>query len=83
MRRMMVILLMLGACNEATGKSGDECGADGYRGLVGANIAAVTLPAELNDRVIGPDTMVTMDYDPTRLNIRVDEDGRIVELYCG
>ncbi|WP_167766890.1 I78 family peptidase inhibitor [Jannaschia formosa] len=61
----------------------DPCGAEQYRSLVGANIAAVSLPASLNDRVIGPDTAVTMDFVPTRLNIEIDEDGEIQRLYCG
>lgn len=61
----------------------DACGAVQYRSLVGANIAAVSLPAALDDRVIGPDTAVTMDFVPTRLNIEIDGDGEILRLYCG
>ena len=60
------------------------CGAAGYaNGLIGADIAAVTLPAELNHRVIYPDHAVTEDFVPERLNIHVDEDGTVLRLACG
>ena len=34
-------------------------------------------------RVLAPDRMYTTDYDPTRLNIRVDEQNKITSVYCG
>ncbi|MBX7021495.1 hypothetical protein EX238_25180 [Providencia rettgeri] len=34
-------------------------------------------------RILAPDRMYTTDYDPTRLNIRVDEQNRILSVYCG
>ena len=34
-------------------------------------------------RVLAPDRMYTTDYDPTRLNIRVDEQNKISSVYCG
>ena len=34
-------------------------------------------------RVLAPDCMYTTDYDPTRLNIRVDEQNKITSVYCG
>ena len=61
----------------------DPCGADAYAGLVGANVAAITLPADLNARIVGPDTIVTMDHRPERLNIQTDADGTIIALRCG
>ena len=62
---------------------GLSCGAGDYAGLIGKNLAAVTLPADLGARVIGPDTAVTQDYRPDRLNIHTDDDGTITELTCG
>jgi hypothetical protein len=61
----------------------DPCGAQGHTTLLGSNIAAVTLPTDLNDRVVGPDSAVTQDYDPSRLNIETTADGLIVGLSCG
>lgn len=34
-------------------------------------------------RVIGHDMMVTMDYSGDRVNVQLDEDGRIVAITCG
>ena len=58
-------------------------GADDYQGLVGQPLAAVTLPAELDARIIGPDTAVTMDHRPERLNIALSGSGIIERVYCG
>jgi hypothetical protein len=62
---------------------GDTCGAAGYRGLVGKNIAAVTLPRAAPIRVLGPDDAATMDHVPERLNIMTNAEGRILRLRCG
>ncbi|MEM7491111.1 MAG: I78 family peptidase inhibitor [Pseudomonadota bacterium] len=85
MRALAVMgMVALAACRPAEEPGGeDACGAAGYGSLVGTNIAAVSLPASLNHRVIGPDTAVTMDFIAERLNIRVDGDGVITELDCG
>ena len=65
---------------EATAQ--DICGASQYGSLIGANLAAVTLPADANIRVIQPDTPVTDDFRPDRLNIIVDANGVITSLEC-
>ncbi|MHA7876486.1 I78 family peptidase inhibitor [Roseivivax sp.] len=61
----------------------DSCGAEGYRALVGSPLAAVTLPADLDARIIRPGDMVTMDYSESRLNIALDAEGVITRVYCG
>lgn len=63
---------------EATAQ--DICGASAYRSLVGTSIAAVTLPEGI--RVIAPDTMVTEDFRPDRVNIRTDANGVITSVEC-
>ena len=95
--RSLFSVLLLAACSGAAPPPGDArdvtpepdaarddpCGAADYAGLVGANVAAVTLPANLNHRVIYPDTAVTMDFVPERLNVEVTADGTVVRLRCG
>lgn len=78
---LMLSGMVLAAC-EAT-QTEEACGADDYQGLVGQSLAAVTVPAELDARIIGPDTAVTMDHRPDRLNIAVDGSGIIERVYCG
>ena len=63
--------------------TGDACGASGYAGLVGRPLAAVTLPADLGARIVAPDTVVTMDIRPDRLNIATDAGGIVTRVYCG
>lgn len=64
--------------DEATAQ--DTCGASAYRHLIDQNVAAVTLPEGV--RTIGPDTVVTQDFRPDRLNVMLDAEGRIVDLRC-
>ena len=61
----------------------DICGAAEYRQRIGENIAAVSIPDDLYHRVIGPNTIVTKDYRPERLNIYVDDNGTIERVVCG
>ncbi|WP_367311468.1 I78 family peptidase inhibitor [Aaestuariibius violaceus] len=88
-----IFLLALAACEPSPSVSEepggldkltpDTCGAADYESLVGSNIAAVTLPSSLNDRVIGPGDIVTQEYSPGRINFRVDENGVILSVTCG
>lgn len=94
MRILAIAALTLAACSSGIiadpGTSygprgrGDGCDAARYQTLVGqprTTLQGMSLPAPV--RLIGPDTAVTMDYDPGRLNIRYDEQGIIVEVSCG
>ncbi|MGQ0533803.1 MAG: I78 family peptidase inhibitor [Caulobacteraceae bacterium] len=65
---------------EATAQ--DTCGASQYRAMIGSNLAAVTFPADSGIRIIQPDTPVTQDFSPQRLNVIVDANGVITSLEC-
>lgn len=60
-----------------------ECDVAGYQSLIGANVAAITLPADLVHRIYKQGDPVTLDYRPDRLNIVTDENGLVVEVKCG
>jgi len=45
--------------------------------------AAVAASGAKSARVIKPDTMVTMDFRGDRVNIRVDDAGKIIAVTCG
>lgn len=45
--------------------------------------AALTATGAKQVRVIKPDMMVTMDFRSDRLNVRVDDDGKIIAITCG
>lgn len=61
----------------------DTCGAIGFQPAIGTHIKDVTVPADRVVRVIGPDTAVTLDFDPTRMNFEVDGMGKVLSVRCG
>lgn len=64
--------------DEATAQ--DTCGAGAYRDRVGTNVSEMDV--QPGARVVGPDTMVTEDFRPDRLNILVDAQGVITGFGC-
>jgi len=80
-------LLALAACQTATTvlePSVDPCGSYGFLSQVGLMAEAVpagTFPESV--RMIRPGTMVTQDYQSERLNVHINENGRIVRIDCG
>lgn len=61
----------------------DTCGARRFSNLLGTPASAIdrsSLPARA--RVITPGMMVTQDFSPERLNIRVAPDGKVASLDC-
>ncbi|NBC20114.1 MAG: hypothetical protein GVY06_03550 [Alphaproteobacteria bacterium] len=69
---------------DALDRVGDRCGIAPLRGYLGE--AADEIPdGELPEqaRIVGPDTQVTMDYVPRRLNILTDEAGTVIGFKCG
>jgi hypothetical protein len=65
------------------------CGAEKLDGLIGRQQGPETiaeakrLSGAERIRWIAPGTAVTMDYSEARLNIRIDETGKIVSAKCG
>ncbi len=60
------------------------CGADGFQTLLGQERTAISaLRFTGAVRVIGPGDMVTMDFQPQRINFETDRRGRITRIYCG
>ena len=79
---LLMLVAMCAACGPFSNET-DACGARGYRALVGTDLAAVTIPSDLEARIIQPGDLVTQEYRPGRLNIRVVESGRILSVRCG
>jgi len=75
--------LALVACDLAPTAPSDECFASRYQALVGQPVAGANLPDSLSVRVIERDTLVTLDFVPTRMNVRVGADGLITRIGCG
>jgi Peptidase inhibitor I78 family len=61
-----------------------SCYAVGLEGLVGAPVRLLPANGAWSAlRIIRPGDMVTMDYSPTRLNVRVNAMDIILSLSCG
>lgn len=66
---------------EATAQ--DVCGASRFQHLIGtpaSEIDQASLPE--GARIITPETMITQDFRPERLNIITGTDGRVSSLSC-
>jgi hypothetical protein len=69
--------------NAAEATAQDTCGAAAHQALIGTPASAIdltTFPA--GTRIITPETMVTQDFVPTRLNITTGTDGNVASLNC-
>ncbi|WP_316014331.1 I78 family peptidase inhibitor [Roseobacter sp. HKCCA0434] len=80
--------LALAACTPVAEPDGPaapgQCREGGYDQFIGQNeeiFARATFPAPM--RIIRPGDAVTMDFNPDRLNFRLDASGTIVEVFCG
>ena len=61
-----------------------SCYAVGLEGLVGSPVRLLPTDGAWSSlRIIKPGQMVTMDYNPTRLNVPVNAAGTILSLSCG
>ena len=85
----VVILLALVACASEERYPEPRCRAAGAEAQLGETLDDRVLDearwasGAMRTRVIKPGQAVTMDADPQRLNIEVDETGRIRRLRCG
>lgn len=80
------VFLALAACQSTVPfePETDACQSLHYLSMVGtkeADVAAGTFPA--GTRMIRPDTAVTQDYRPERLNVHINAKGRIERIACG
>ena len=91
----LALALVLGGCTAqqappARTAGGDACRAGRLRAYQGVPLTADTLAritaaasGVQNVRTIRPGDAVTMDYRVDRLNVELDEAGRITRLRCG
>ena len=86
MRRwvMCFSLAVLAGCDGVApiGEEGVACSADRYAGLEGMPVSASESVPEPK-RIIRPGDAVTLEYNPARTNVKLDEDDVIVGVYCG
>lgn len=89
MRRFLTLvpLLALAACVQpqtpAEPPMADSCGAAKYEGLVGQPAAVLdSMTFAAGTRIIQPNSPVTADFSPGRLNVEISKNGRIDKVSC-
>jgi hypothetical protein len=69
--------------NAAEATAQDSCGAAAHQALIGTPASAIDLATyPPGTRIITPETMVTQDFVPTRLNLTTGTDGNVASLNC-
>ena len=60
------------------------CAGTDVLALVGQNVSNLPAAGPWSAvRILKPGAMATMDYSPTRLNVHVDDSGKILDMSCG
>ena len=84
------VLLTLAACaSDSGGIKQAQCHAVGAEAVLGKSVDeqvidhAIVGAGAMRSRVIKPGANVSMEVDPLRLNIEVDETGHVRRLRCG
>ena len=68
----------------ASPAASDTCGATAYSDRIGKKHEAFDFSAPGRPvRIVGPNMAMTMDYNPERLNVDIDSQGRITRIWCG
>lgn len=91
MTRLAIVAgIVLAGCGAQTGggpsapptSGADTCNAAAYMGLIGQD-SVVTLSVPEPKRSYRPDEVVTQDFNPARVNFRLDETDVIIGVECG
>jgi Peptidase inhibitor I78 family len=90
--RLCAVMWLVAACQPVPapdpGRPGGDslarCGGDPVGALIGQPVSAMPASGGWTVlRVIEPGMAVTQDYSPSRLNVALDLEGRIVGVACG
>lgn len=60
-----------------------KCNASDYSQFIGLKTTQVSLPPNLRTRVLNPQSLVSADFQPNRLNVFVDSFGVVQRFSCG
>lgn len=82
-KKASLTLMLLGGCVPMPNANPHSCPIAKFENLIGTPLEAGVFPLTLDHRIIAPNSMVTMDHVPDRLNIYVNEQQDITRLSCG
>lgn len=61
----------------------DTCNLSNYESFVGQPLAAVSLPTDVQTRVVRSNSILSQVYEAARVNFHVDDGGTITKVICG
>jgi hypothetical protein len=61
----------------------DPCFAGSFLDLIGRQVATIGIAETPTFRLIRPESLVTEDFVPSRVNALVEPSGMISSVYCG
>jgi Peptidase inhibitor I78 family len=84
----MLMVILFGAFGAPVLAAGDDngltaCGADQVQDLIGQPVDESRDRLAPEARIIPPNSPITQDYRPDRLNVDLDKDGIITRIWCG
>jgi hypothetical protein len=90
----LALLALLAGCSsqpasQSTAEISGDCNVDNLSGVLGQSASAELIEQVQQQanaktlRVLAPGDAATMDYNPQRLNIDIDESEVIIRLTCG
>lgn len=90
----LTLLALLAGCSsqqpaQQTAEITGDCNVENLQGVLGQNASAELIQQVQQQanaktlRVLAPGDAATMDYNPQRLNIDIDESEVIIRLTCG
>lgn len=78
-----VALLALTGCG-VVGSGPDTCGLSAVEPFKGRDLPEGAFEGRTEPvRILLPGSVMTMDFVPQRLNVRLDSEGRVLRSYCG
>jgi len=85
---MVLTVILFGAFGAPVLAAGDgagltACGADQVQDMVGQPVDESRDRLAPEARIIPPNSPITQDYRPDRLNVDLDEGGIITRIWCG
>ena len=85
--KRLIPLLLCAACaapETPSAPQDDTCGRTAYTHLIGQDATALERELIMGKvRVVRPDDMVTMDFNPERINFKIDRNEKIADITCG
>ncbi len=61
----------------------DTCNLSNYEGFVGQPLAAVTIPTDVQTRIVRSNSILSQVYEAARVNFHVNDSGTITKVICG